>query len=268
MVLRVFSSAFPALAVAARMESIIINEAMMGQLGWDSGVGRELAFSEALMYGSGNTYAGKTVIGVVKDFHYDPLRRAIDEAVFTLHRGNGSLRYISIRINSDDIPAALQLLKETWTEAGGDQPFLYSFLDEDVERQYREDERWGDAVRYASLFAICIACLGALGLTSLAAARRTKEIGIRKVLGASVPRLVSLLSREFALLVIIANILAWPVAHYGLGRWLEGHATRVEVGVGAFVLAGALTLALVWVSVSWRSLKTALANPVEALRYE
>ena len=249
--------------------SIIINEAMMKQLGWETGSGRELALEDAMYYaGRDNSYGNKSIIGVVRDFHYEPLRREIEEAVFTLQTGNGNLQYIFARIGSEDIPSTLQLLRGTWTEVGGNQPFLYSFLDEDVDRQYREDERWGAAVRYASLLAICIACLGALGLTSLAAVRRTKEMGIRKVLGASVPRLVSLLSREFALLAIIANALAWPVAHYALGRWLEGYATRVDVGVGAFVLAGALTLALVWASTGWRALKSALANPIDALRYE
>jgi len=162
----------------------------------------------------------------------------------------------------------MQLLRETCSQVAPDLPFAYSFLDEDVERQYREDERWGKVVRYSALFAIAISCLGAFGLTSLAVARRTKEIGIRKVLGASVPSIVLLLSKEFTYLVLAANLIAWPVAYFAMRRWLENFAYRIELGVGVFVLGGVLALLIAWVTVSVQAIRAARANPVEALRYE
>jgi putative ABC transport system permease protein len=137
-----------------------------------------------------------------------------------------------------------------------------------MQRQYRADEQWGRIVRYAAILAIFVACLGVFGLTALNLARRTKEIGIRKVLGASVPSIVLLLSKEFTCLVLAANLIAWPLAWYAMHRWLESFAYRIELGPGVFVLGGVLALLIAWLTVSFQAIRAARANPVEALRYE
>ncbi len=149
-----------------------------------------------------------------------------------------------------------------------DQPFQYSFLDENLSRQYRNEDRWIRITGYTFLFAILISCLGLLGLASLSVARRTKEVGIRKVLGASVSNLVLLLSGEFAKLVVVANLLAWPAAYYVMNRWLQDFAYRIDPGPEIFILCGVLALGVALLTVGAQSMKAALANPVDALRYE
>ena len=124
------------------------------------------------------------------------------------------------------------------------------------------------ATRWMAGLVIFIACLGVLGLSAMAAERRTKEIGVRKVLGASMPSLLSLLGREFTWLVVVANAMAWPAAYYGLSRWLEGYAYRADLGAGVFLAGGAAALAVVWLAASWQIGRAALTNPIEALRYE
>ena len=147
-------------------------------------------------------------------------------------------------------------------------PFDYYFLDEDIDRQYREEERWFRIAGYATFFAVFIACLGALGLTSLTVARRTKEIGIRRVLGAPTARIVSLLTREYVILVGIAALIGWPATYFAAERWLRDFAYRVDPGFGTFLLGGVLMLLMVLLAVSLQVTRAARANPVDALRYE
>ena len=238
--------------------AIIVNETLVKEFGWDTAVGKELPFLG---------YSG-IVIGVCEDFHFDSLRDGIRAATFTLQRGNGDLRFILTRIRSDDIPTTLALLKDTWKKVIPDHPFVYSFLDEDVERQYRAEEKWVTMISYSTLLAIFIASLGALGLASLTVAQRTKEIGIRKVLGASVFDILYMMSKEFFRLVVIGSILAWPTAYYLLDRWLQDFAYRIHISPGMFVLGGVLTLAIVLLTISSQALKAATSNPVDVLRYE
>jgi putative ABC transport system permease protein len=160
------------------------------------------------------------------------------------------------------------MIKGTWQKVAPGHPFLFSFLDQDVQQQYEEIERWGKIVGYASFFTILIACLGLFGLATLTVIRRTKEIGIRKVLGASATNMVFFLSQEFGKLVIVANIIAWPVAYYAMNRWLQNFAYRINIGLVSFVLAGVLAFTIALITVSFQSIRAALANPVESLRYE
>ena len=171
-------------------------------------------------------------------------------------------------LKADDIPGTLAYMKEKWNEVTSEFVFRYSFWDEDIERFYRDEERWGKIITYSALFALFIAAIGAFGLTSLAVTRRTKEIGIRKVLGAPVFSIVSLLSKDLVNLVIMANIVAWPIAYYAMDRWLQDFAYRTDLGADAFLLGGVLTLATVLLTVVSLAVKAALANPVDALRYE
>ena len=243
-------------------DALLVNEALVEFMGWDSGIGKT---PQALRPDSKDF--DKTIVGVVKDFHFRPLHMPIQPAVFHLCPDRG-LRYNFVRIAPSDLPGTIALLRDRWNRAMPDRPFVYSFLDEDVERTFRESERWIMMTRYAALFAIFIACLGAFGLTSLAVARRTKEIGIRKVLGASASNIVLLLSKEFVKLVILANLIAWPIAYYAMNRWLQDFAYRIDLGVGMFVLGGVLALMIVLLTVSSQAMKAATANPVDALRYE
>jgi putative ABC transport system permease protein len=261
---RGFSREFPGDAEGA----VLINEKMAAELGWADPVGRVLGSQNLEKAKQGNRALMRSIIGVVRDFHLFSLHQEVPPVAFGLTRGEILPPYIFVKIRPDNIPATLTLLKEAWQQAAPGLPFVYSFLDQDMERQYRTDQRWRTIVTYAALLAVFIACLGALGLASLAVARRTKEIGIRKVLGASVPSIVMLLSKEFTYLVLAANVIAWPLAWYALHRWLESFAYRIELGPGIFVLGGVLVLLIAWLTVSFQAIRAAMANPVEALRYE
>ncbi len=160
------------------------------------------------------------------------------------------------------------MLRSVWSKIAPDAPFEYYFLDEDFDRQYATEKRWSTIFGYSSFFAIFIASLGLLGITTLAVGRRTKEIGIRKVLGATAMGLVRLVSKEFLLLVLIANLVAWPVAYYAASRWLENYAYRINIGWETFILAGALVLLIALITVSSQAMKAALRDPVDTLRYE
>ena len=237
-------------------ESVIVNETLVRKLGWDNPIGKVLPQVQ-----------GRTVVGVVKDFHLQSLHHQIEPVVME-YKDNDSFSNLFIKVRSGALPGVLELLEKQWYQIIPYHPFEYSFLDTDMERQYRADELWGRIVWYSAVLAIAIACLGAFGLTALNLARRTKEIGIRKVLGASVPSIVALLSKEFAGLVLAANLIAWPVAWYSMNRWLQSFAYRIELGPGAFVLGGLLALVIAWLTVSYQAIRAARANPVESLRYE
>ncbi len=242
--------------------SVIVNEALVKKLGWQAPLGK------TLRVGTGRYAQDLTVIGVVRDFHFRSLHHPIEPAVLQLFPATFPGGQLMIRIRPEDVPGTLRFLKEKWQEMLPDKPFRLSFLDEEVDRQYREEERWFSIVRYATLFAVFIACLGAFGLTALAVSRRTKEVGIRKALGASVSSIVSLFVREFVLLVAVATVIAWPVAYYAMDRWLQDFAYRIELGISTFALSGVLMLAVVLATVSLQTVKAARANPVDALRYE
>ena len=256
---RTFSRDFP----ADEQESILVNEAMVRIFDWDTPLGKKVPILSGML-----PLGNKRIIGVVRNFHRQGLDRRIQPASFDLEPGGGYLRYLFIKVHPEDLPSTLSLLKEKWEQVVADRPFVFSFLDEDVERSFRASERWVRIIRYATLFAVFVACLGAFGLASLMVARRTKEVGIRKILGATTGHIVSLLSREFVRLVAIASLVAWPVAFYGMREWLQDFAYRIDMGPVTFVAGGMLTLAVVLLTVSIQAVKAALANPVDALRYE
>jgi putative ABC transport system permease protein len=162
----------------------------------------------------------------------------------------------------------MSLLKEKWKELFPRRSFDYFFLDDFFDSQYRAEEKLGYSVLCFSLLAIFIGCLGLFGLASFTAEQRTKEIGIRKVLGASVSRIVGHLSKEFMLLVVMANIIAWPVAWFAMSKWLQNFTYRIDMGWWIFILSGALALFIALLTVSYQAIKAAHANPVDALRYE
>lgn len=207
-----------------------------------------------------------TVVGVVQDFHVRSLHHEIRPAVLRFEPAFPV--NLLVRILPDDISGTLAFLKEKWREVAQDLPFHHSFLDDEVDGQYRQEERLNGIVRYSALLAVFIACLGAFGLTALAVARRTREIGIRKVLGARGSGIVALLSRDFVKLVVIASLIAFPAAYYATERWLQDFAYRIDPDMPSFAMGGALLLLAVLLTVSVQAIRAAWANPVDALRTE
>jgi putative ABC transport system permease protein len=237
-----------------KKEAVLLNETALGITGWENPIGKR--------------FDDGTVVGVVKDFHFEPLREAIKPIFFRVMTDNDYSFFLSIKIKSENIPATLAYIDKTWKKFSPDYPFSYTFVDSAIDNLYRSEQRIGNAFKYFSLIAIFIACLGLFGLTSFTVEQRTKEIGIRKILGASIPKIMVMLSSDFAKLVLLANILAWPAAYYFVNRWLEGFAYRTALGPWIFLLTGIVTLIIAMVTIGLQSVKAATANPVDSLRYE
>ena len=179
-----------------------------------------------------------------------------------------NLPYFAVRLTPGDVEAHIQSIRSAWHEFAPDTPFDYTFLSEDYAQLYDSEQRMGRVFTIFSVLAIFIACLGLFGLAAFMAVRRTKEIGIRKVLGASTTGIVGLLSRDFLRLVLFSFLIAAPIAWYGMNKWLQGFAYRVELQWWVFALAGILVVAIAFLTVSYQSIRAALADPAEALRSE
>jgi putative ABC transport system permease protein len=254
-------------------ETIIINEALAKYFNWDSPLGKSLP---------GKKFPLHRVIGVVQDFNYMSLREAVAPLIIvldpiTLLRGINDINssysprlynFINVRIKPENIQSTVNLLKDTWDNVAPGHPFIFSFLDQEVQLQYREIERWGKLVSYASTFTVLIACLGLFGMATLTVAHRKKEIGIRKVLGASASRVVVMFTYEFAKLVMVANIIAWPIAYFVMKQWLQDFAFRTALSADKFLLSAGSTLGIAILTVSYHSVKAALSDPVETIKYE
>jgi ABC-type antimicrobial peptide transport system permease subunit len=173
-----------------------------------------------------------------------------------------------IRLAPGDIPTSLSAVENIWGSVIPDYPFDYRFMDETFDRMYRAESRIGTLLNYFTVLAVLIACLGLFGLASFTAEQRTKEIGIRKVLGATVSQVTFLLCREFFVLVLLANVLAWPLAYFGMKSWLANYAYRTSLGWMIFVAAMVLALVVALASVSFQALRAAVTNPARALKYE
>ncbi|MDB5262619.1 MAG: hypothetical protein JWQ14_1900 [Adhaeribacter sp.] len=235
----------------------IVNETALRIMGMEAAtaVGKSLAL---------NNVKG-TIIGVVQDFNFKPMQHAIEPLILRFNRQGGT---VVVRTTPGNIESAIQALKNISQTLNPTFPFTYNFLDEDIAKLYQSEQRMGNIFNVFALWAIFISCLGLYGLSAFMAEQRTKEIGVRKVLGASVFDIVGLLSKDFVALVLVANILAWPLAWYGLHRWLQDFAYRVEMGWWVFVLAGVLALLIALLTISLQAIKAAVANPVKSLRTE
>jgi putative ABC transport system permease protein len=242
-------------------QSVIINETAAKKFGWDTPVGKTI--QEVTMSKELREY---TVIGVVKDFHMESLRKKIIPLFIgcTTHQFNS----LSVRAKPENFPETLSFLKTKMKQIDPLRPFEYSFLDDSFDAQYSAEERLSRVFSYFSILAIFIACLGLFGLASFSAEQRTKEIGVRKVLGASVAGIVVLLSKEFTKWVLIANAIAWPIAYFSLNQWLQGFAYRTSLTLTAFVFSAIISILVALLTVSYQAIKTAMANPVDSLRYE
>ncbi len=245
--------------------ALLMNQAMVEKLGWQDGVGEqaELFFKEG---GKILPMYQTIVVGVVNNFNFRDLTTPMQPILIKIDPMR--YNYIFVRINSRAITESIDYLKQTWKDFQFDSPFEFTFLVDDMNRVYRRVENFASVARYGTFFAIFIACLGLFGLASFTVEKRTKEIGIRKVLGASVPNLVRMISREFLTLVILANIIAWPVAYYAMKVWLQNFAYRTSIEFWTFLLAAGLAFLIALLTVSYQAIKAALANPIESLRYE
>ncbi len=261
---RFFSEEYPSDSMA-----MVMNEAAVKHfhLGSDA-IGKKIStFSYTNPDGTADlkSVTSYTVIGVVEDFHFESLKQNISPLAFFLGSTNGS---VSFKFQAKNAKQMISFVEETWKRLAPGQPFAYSFLDEDFTRMYSNEQRLGKIFVIFAGLAIIIACLGLFALTSFTAEQRTKEIGIRKVLGASVSSIVMLLSKEFGKLIIIAFVIAAPLAWYGIEWWLKGYVYKVDIGIIYYLLAGVLSFVIAWLTMSFQSLKAATANPVKSLRSE
>jgi putative ABC transport system permease protein len=212
-----------------------------------------------------------TVVGVVKDYHFQSLRDEITPlAIFcTESNGPGPNFLVAIRTESRNLGDLVLSVENLWNRlAVNNDPFKYKFLDESLEAQYRDEKRSGELFGIFAGLAIIIACVGLFGLAAYTAGLRTKEIGVRKVMGASVAQIVAMLSIEFTKLILIAFVLAVPMAWWGMDNWLNGFYYRTTLGISTFFIAGGSALLISWLTVSYQSIKAAIVNPVNSLRSE
>ncbi|MCP4580705.1 MAG: FtsX-like permease family protein [candidate division Zixibacteria bacterium] len=206
------------------------------------------------------------IIGVVKDFHIHSLHTEIMPCMIRLNLDPH--RLMAVRLNPENIPESISNVEDNWKRIFPELPFDYAFLNEAIKENYNDEEKIGTLLSSFSLIAVFVACLGLFGLASFTAERRTKEIGVRKVLGATIANIIALMSQETLILVVIANLIGWPVAYFVLDRALNEFAYRATFGWSMYVLAGAIVMFIALTTVGFQSLKAAIANPVDALKHE
>ncbi|MEO6851557.1 MAG: FtsX-like permease family protein, partial [Mucilaginibacter sp.] len=240
-------------------KSIVVNEATVRLLGYKSpndAIGKK--FSQWGREGQ--------IVGVVKDFHYRSLQENIEPLNMRVNPTNA--RIFTLKISSKDIPATVAAIQSKWKALIPQRPFNYAFVDDNFNKQYSAEQRFGTLFLYFAVLAIFISCLGLLGLASYSTLQRTREIGIRKVLGASIAGIVNMLSKEFLQLVFIAAIIAFPLSWFGMNSWLKDFAYKTPVGWLVFAIAGTLAFMIAIITVSFQAIRAALANPVKSLRSE
>ncbi len=246
---------FSSLVATDSSSGIIINQTLQKALGRDGTVGRMVNIN-------GQRFR---VVGVMKDFNLHSVRHKIQPLFYAM---GGWRQYLCVRVQPGHIGPTISLIKTLWNRFGAQRPFTHTLMNDDFKKMYGNEERLSQAVSFSSGLAILIACMGLFGLITFSIERRRKEIGIRKVLGATVAEVVSLLSSEFLLVVMVANLIAWPVAFFLMRDWLNGFAYRTPLGLVPFIVAAITTLGIAGAAVGFHAVKAAMANPVESLRYE
>jgi putative ABC transport system permease protein len=236
--------------------SVVVNETAVKVIGGGSPLGREFTFW-------GKKYR---IMGVVRDYHFSPMQYKLRPLILAYVPDD--FRFFVSKIDSRRIQKAITHMERVWKKFAPEYPFEYHFVDDEYDAMYRTEQRVGTIFKSFAILAIVISCLGLFGLASFLAERRTKEIGIRKALGASVSEIILLLSKEFTKWVIVANMIAWPIAYYTMSRWLEGFAYRINIGMGPFAVAALLAVVIALVTVIYQAVRAALSDPAKALRYE
>lgn len=261
---RGFSNEFP-----SDSSAVILNEAAVLHFGLgDDPLGKKITAFNGLMSGGApdpSKTRSWTVIGVIENFHFTSMKSHINSLGLFLEPSDG---FVSFRFNGNNAQEVIHSLEKTWKQLAPGQPFQYSFLDEDFGKMYANEQRLGNIFGVFAALAIIIACLGLFALTAFTAEQRTKEIGIRKVLGASVGSIVVLLSKEFGKLIIIAFILTLPLAWYAVDWWLKTYTYKVEIGIMVYATAGLSALLIAWITMGYQSVKAATSDPVTSLRSE
>jgi putative ABC transport system permease protein len=238
----------------------MVNETAVKVFGWKS---PEQAIGKNMDWGLGKK--GK-VIGVVKDFNFTSLHDEIKPLV--IHVKPDWYRYVAIRVKPERLAQTLENLESTWKNITTDSPFEYTFLDEDFGKLYKEEQNLQSVLGLFTLLSIGIACLGLFGLAAFTIKQRFKEIAVRKVLGASVTGIVGLLSKDFLLLVSISAVIAFPLSWWGMHKWLEDFAYRINIDWWTFIAAGIIALLIALITISFQAIKAAITNPVKSLRTE
>jgi len=248
-------------AAADTFNSVLVNEKFIREMLWDDPIGMKVPESE-------DDSENPTVVGVVQDFHFDSMEDEIMPLVLHMNPNRNSIWSLFVRINASNVPGSLEDINAAWKETAPERPLNYAFLDESLDKQYDNEERWGKIVGYGSGFSILISSLGLLGLTLLIVTRRTKEIGIRKVNGANYTDILIMIFKSFLAWIFIGLVLATPISIYAMQQWLQNFAFKASISVWAFLLSGFIALVVALLTVGWHTYKAATRNPVEALRYE
>jgi ABC-type antimicrobial peptide transport system permease subunit len=253
---RVFSREIP----SDQRAGYILNESAVKKIGLEAPVGKRFAIRKR----------EGTIVGVVKDAHFRSFHHEIEPRVFFIsdmtHAEDAGL--VMIRILGTETERSLSHIERVWRDINPVSPFEYHFLDQTYDRLYRSEKRIGTVFNFFTALAIFISCLGLFGLASFMAEQRTKEIGIRKVLGASSPKIITLLTKEFTRWVLVANLIAWPVAYFVMKKMLQIYVYRTAIGIDTFLLSGLTALTIALLTVSYQALRAARSNPADSLRYE
>lgn len=264
---RNFSEEYP----SDSRRAMIVNEAMVEAFGWENPIGQRLP---------GPSFEDHEIIGIVENFNFESLHTPVEPLALTMtpsvllsgtnfiQMGNFPVPRFSIKLNTNNLSGTMTEVKNAWEEVAPGTPFDFTFVDQALDAQYRKEQRLSGIVTAGAGFAIIIACLGLFGLASLMIVRRTKEIGVRKVLGATSSNIVLLVNKEFTKLVGIAFVIAIPIAWYFMSGWLENFAYRIDIGLGIILMVGLSALVVAWLTVSYQSIKATLVNPVDSLRSE
>jgi putative ABC transport system permease protein len=239
----------------ADSQAVILNQTLARELGLADPVGKRIQ----------NQWDAFEVIGVVEDFHYESFKEGIGGLCLVLRN---SPKIISVKVNTANMNGLIQSITDIWNHFSANQPIRYTFLDENFAMMYADVKRTGQIFSSFAYLAITIASLGLFALASFLTQQRTKEIGVRKVLGASISSIISILMKKFLVLVALSNIIAWPVAYFYMNKWLQDFAYRIDLTIWPFLLSGLLAQLIALLTVSWQTIRAATANPVKALRYE
>jgi putative ABC transport system permease protein len=244
--------------------AIVITESAVKMLGFNHV--REAIGSTLTFKGLDSQDNHRVIIGVVNDFHQASLKEAAEPLIF-FPSSSGS-EYVTMKVSPQDLPRTIEFVQATWNKVFPGNPFSYFFLDDYFNRQYQMDQRFSQLIRIFTVLALFIAGLGLLALSAFAVQQRTKEIGIRKVLGASASSIMLLLSRDFIRPIVIAIVVAVPLTYFVMNQWLNSYASRIQIGAEVFIVTGLFALLVAWLTVSWQAIKAASANPVNSLRKE
>jgi putative ABC transport system permease protein len=241
----------------------MINRAAAREIGYtpEEAIGKKL-----LRFADMDQFREQTIVGVLEDFHFKSLHKIIQPCLLVLDPDNFDI--ISVRIMPGDVRGTIGFIQQKWGEIFPGEQFEYNFLDNRIDLLYKSEGRMRSIFLIFSILSIFVACLGLFGLAAFTAEERTKEIGVRKVMGASTANILLLLCKEFAKWVLVANVIAWPIAYFVMSKWLQNFAYQTGVGLWPFVLSAILALLIALFTVSYQSVKAAVRDPVECLRYE